>query len=181
VEDGQEEIGKTNMNTNRRLRRGLTLVELMLAAAVLMVAVIGGMSYRYYAAMDARKADVQLTASRLAMSMLESWKGCHGLDASPAYDPTLTLPAGSFALNGVKVETSTATIPAEPTGFTSYGMYQITTAENMVYYARLSSAPAVAGASPRVLNVQIGWRMDRAAGALGAGDKVVGFTTYMAN
>lgn len=171
------------MSRKREKRSGLTLVELMIAAAVLMIALTGSMAYRYYATMDAKKADVQMTAARTGMTLLQGWLGANGLDAVPAFDPTATFPATNFTANGVKVETSIygpAALDASA-GWTSYGLYKITTADGVVYTARLSSKPADTVSTPnvpRALNVQIGWRLDR---TLGAPDKVMGSTTYMPN
>lgn len=168
------------MNIKRKIRSGLTLVELMLAAAILMIALVGSMAYRYYSTLDARKADVQMTASRAAMTLLENWLGAKGLDATPAFDPTLRFPVSDYATNGVKVETATAG-PSVPSDFTQYGLYKITTADGMIYTALLASKAAdttTTPATPRVLSVQIGWRHDRQAGVP---DKVAGFTSYMDN
>jgi Tfp pilus assembly protein PilV len=160
------------MAKRRQIRSGLTLVELMLAAAILMVAIIGGMAYRYYATLDARKADIQMTASRNAIMLLESWRGSSGSDTFDA--TTLTSSPGL-------VIADSGTGPAAPSGFTtlaSHGTCSITT-DYMVYYVTLSTKPTVDGATPKALNIQIGWRQDRQAGALASTDKVLGFTTYM--
>jgi Tfp pilus assembly protein PilV len=159
--------------TNRR--SGLTLVEMMLAAAILMVALVGSMAYRYYATLDARKADIQMTASRNAMMILESWRGAGGSDTfnvtTLQSSPSLLIADSSF------------TNPAVPTGFTalaSHGTVSIHT-DNVWYYVVLSTKPVVSGVTPKALNVQIGWRLDRTAGSLASTDKVIGFTTYIAD
>jgi Tfp pilus assembly protein PilV len=160
--------------TKGNKRPGLTLVEVMVAAAILMVALVGAMAYRYYAALDARKADIMMTASRNAIMLLESWQGSGGSD---------TFDATAMSSTGLVIADSSFTLPAAPTGFTalaSHGKVSITT-DNVVYYAVLSSQPTVAGVTPKALNVQMGWRLDRQAGSLSSGDRVLGFTTYMSN
>jgi Tfp pilus assembly protein PilV len=159
--------------TNRR--SGLTLVEMMLAAAILMVALVGSMAYRYYATLDARKADIQMTAARIGITLLEGLIAAGGPTKTPLYDPTANFPAAQYATKGIKVETATFTVPDVPDGtWTSFGTYQITSG-GVVYYARLSTKSI----PPTEVNVKIGWRADRQAGALASTDKVMGLTRYM--
>jgi prepilin-type N-terminal cleavage/methylation domain-containing protein len=66
-------------------RNGLTLIEIMIAMTMIAVGVLGAMMYRYHSALDARKADVQVGAERVALLILEGWKGAAGL---PGYDPS---------------------------------------------------------------------------------------------
>ena len=54
--------------------KGLTLIEIMVAVLIIAVAVISAASFRYYCVLDAKKADVQVTAGRLAWALLESWR-----------------------------------------------------------------------------------------------------------
>jgi hypothetical protein len=162
-------------------RSGLTLVEVVLAAAILMVALVGGMAYRYYATLDARKADIMMTASRNAMMLLESWRGAGGGDLGTGngqFDPT-SLTSTGFTI------TSTGAGPGVPpsSGFINPGNYKITT-DNVVYYVTLSIQPTVAGVTPKALNVRICWRMDRSGSGWQDAAKArdpIGFTTYMSN
>ena len=64
----------------------VTLIEIMVAILILSVAVLGASGFRYYAAMDARKADVQMTAARLASLILSGWKGGGGYSGYSKYD-----------------------------------------------------------------------------------------------
>ena len=68
----------------RKMRSGLTLVEVMAGLLVVVVGVLGAMMYRYYSASDARKADLHMGATRMALLLLEEWKGMSGA----TYDPT---------------------------------------------------------------------------------------------
>ena len=60
--------------------RGGTLVEVMMGVLVLMVVLIGVLNYQYFCALDARKSDVRVKASRLGLLLLEGWKAVEGAD-----------------------------------------------------------------------------------------------------
>jgi hypothetical protein len=47
----------------------------MMATVVLVIAVLGTSFYRYTAALNAREADRQMTAARIASTLCESWRG----------------------------------------------------------------------------------------------------------
>lgn len=67
--------------------KGVTFVEVMVAVMVLMSAVLGAMLYQYYTAMDARKAMLHIKAARLAVTVLEGWKGAGSqIDFDPMND-----------------------------------------------------------------------------------------------
>lgn len=74
--------------------KGLTFIEVMVAVVVLMAAVIGAMFYQYYTAMDAKKAMLHIKAGRLAVTMLEGWKGA---GSQTDFDPLNDLGNGHFA------------------------------------------------------------------------------------
>jgi len=78
----------TRKTKKRRSRRGFTLVEIMCAIVVLSVAVIGTSGYRYFAALDVKKADMRTTAARTALLLCEGWRGVKG---SQTWDPTAYL------------------------------------------------------------------------------------------
>ena len=65
---------------------GFTFIEIMGAILVLTVAVLGAAAYRYFATLDARKADVQITAARFASMLLDSWRGRGGYSGYSKYD-----------------------------------------------------------------------------------------------
>ena len=182
------------MAKRRHKKSGLTLIEVMLAAVVLMVALIGAMAYRYYAALDARKADIQMTGSRNAMMLLQSWRGNGGRPVGTGadeFDPT------SLSSTGLTIQAS-GIGPSAPVGFDSCGFKDIpptdgqlepvgspqsfkVTTGGVVYYITLSSRDTVVGSTPKALNAQVGWRLDRQAGDLAGSDKVFGFTTYISD
>lgn len=159
---------------NRKfLRSGLTLVEIMLATAVLVIAVLGASAFRYHAALDARRADLQATAARAALLLCESWRGSSDPNT---FDPTLlaiTDPNSPLAIETVSEG------PAGPTDFTLLGTYRITL-DGVNYYAVLSWKDVYTGL--RALNVIVAWDQ-RGSGASGFGDvnKLFKLTTYVAN
>ena len=65
-------------------RRGFTIIEVIVALAGILVIVIGALSFQYYCAVDTREADVRACGNRLALLMLEGWRGSAG---SNDFDP----------------------------------------------------------------------------------------------
>jgi hypothetical protein len=61
----------------------VTLIEVMLAMTILVIAALGALSYQYYAAAHARIARAQITGVRTAQLLLEDWKSTGG---SEEYD-----------------------------------------------------------------------------------------------
>ena len=64
----------------------VSLVEVVIAIAILAITVVAASGFRYHAAMDARKSDVQLTAARLASLFLYGWKGSGGYSGYSKYN-----------------------------------------------------------------------------------------------
>jgi len=71
------------MRSNRRVP-SFTLIEQMVAAAILAVATLGALEYQYYAAGMGRIARGQVAAARAAHLLLADWKSTGG---SLEYDP----------------------------------------------------------------------------------------------
>ena len=63
-----------------------TLIEIIIAILILSIAALSTSGFRYYSALDTRKADVQLTAARLASLILSTWKGSGGYSGYSKYD-----------------------------------------------------------------------------------------------
>jgi len=81
-----------------KTRSGLTLIELMLAITVIVVGVLGAMMFRYGSALEARKADIQVGAGRVALLILEGWKGAIG---STTYNPKTDISlSGNISISG---------------------------------------------------------------------------------
>jgi hypothetical protein len=67
------------------MRRAITLLEVMIATAVLVIASTGALSYQYHAAKGAQIARAQITGTRTAQLLLEDWMSTGGYKE---YDPT---------------------------------------------------------------------------------------------
>lgn len=68
-----------------KLASAVTLVEVLVAMAVLTIAALGALGYEYYAATQMRIAQAQTTSTRTAQLLLEDWKSTGG---SEDYDPS---------------------------------------------------------------------------------------------
>jgi prepilin-type N-terminal cleavage/methylation domain-containing protein len=143
-------------------RRALTLVELMVAVAIIAVAVIGAMGFRFYCVTDAKKADVQVNAARIASMILENWKGMGG---EKSYNPKTQF--GSF--------TSQFTItPDQQVGAST--MYQIQDKTNQVWYDAILSFTEKTLPEPNELSISISWR--QGYGKTGTMAHTIGITEY---
>lgn len=124
---------------------GFTLIEVMISATIFVVAVLGTSAYRYTAALDARKADLQTSGARIALLLCESWGGVKG---SETYDPT------AYFASELTITTITGSAGVEYEDFTLLGGY--TVALNGVnYYAILSWKDV--SAELRALSVIVAW------------------------
>ena len=104
-----------------QFKTGLTLIEIMVAMLLIAVGILGAMMYRYHSALDARKADVQVGAERVAMLILQGWKGAAGLDG---YDPS----------TDINLNSSDISISSANSGIHTV---QLTGGTQTYYYARL--------------------------------------------
>jgi len=155
------------MTVKRKKASGLTFIEILLATAILLIALIGTSAFRYNAAMGARKADLQTTAARTALLLTEGWSGSKDPNA---FDPVASL--GSEL-----TITSLTSGFSGPTGYTLKGIYQVTE-EGVDYYAICAWKDIAAGL--RALNVTVTWNQrgqDADTGAVP--DKSFRLTTYI--
>ena len=146
--------------------RGLTLIEVLLAMIVVSIAALGTTQFRYQAALDARRADVQILASRTALLLLESWRGNNGAAAD---NPVANL--GSL----IGIETS-GSGPTLPGGSTLLNKYQIT-AGGLTFYATMSWKDP--GANFRVLNVILAYHDRGQASSYSEMNKTIQITNYV--
>ncbi len=160
--------------TIKRLKSisGFSLVEVMLAILILLVAVLGASGYRYYAALDARTADLQTTAARTASLLCESWRG---VSDPNTFDPTQLATDPNSAL-AIETGYDGHDGPAVPADFTPLGIYRITI-DGVNYYAALSWKDISQGL--RALNVIVAWNPRGSQSELP--DKLFKLTTYIAN
>ncbi|MHC4570926.1 MAG: type IV pilus modification PilV family protein [Planctomycetota bacterium] len=134
-----------------------TLIEVMLATFILTVALLGASGYRYYATLDAQKADAHIEAARIGLLICESWRGMGG---SETYDPTAHLnsdlsigaPTGGGNDDDFTV-LDVATAPV-PSGYIVLASYKVTLGGDTCYpilsYKDL-------GTGLRALNVVVAW------------------------
>jgi prepilin-type N-terminal cleavage/methylation domain-containing protein len=158
--------GGTNMKIAKRQRnKGLTLIELMVVVLIISVAVIGAMGFRFYCVSDAKKADVQVNAARIASMILENWKGMGG---TTSYNPADTDPA-----NGdLKLFSSQFTI--EKNGST----YRIQDLANGVWYEATLLYTAGTLPTPNRLNVSVLWRRGYSNDTSQPTEHTISMTTY---
>ncbi len=136
-----------------RRHRGVSLVSTLVAVVILLIALIGTSSFRYCAAMDARRADAQTSAARIALMLCESWSGVNG---AITYNPVVQL-------DDDLVVTQSTTGPAKPSDFTLLGTYKVVLKDfhGVNHYATLSWKDVQPGL--RTLNVVVAWAQRGAA------------------
>ncbi|MBN2181288.1 MAG: hypothetical protein JW715_05190 [Sedimentisphaerales bacterium] len=91
-------------NNSGKFRKALTLIEVLISLLIIMVIVIGVISYMYSCAANARAADVRATATRLGLLVMEAWKADQ-VDIT-AFDP------GQLASPDIVVNTSNTIVPS---------------------------------------------------------------------
>jgi hypothetical protein len=125
----------------------------MIFIVVLTIAVIGTSGYRYFAAMDIRRSDNEITAGRIAMQLVESWKGIGGGDST--YNPI------NDTGIGLDIESaSSALAPEKPSTFTllQNGGYYKVVSNDSIYYATMSYHTInSASGNLETLNVIVNW------------------------
>lgn len=165
------------MTINRpKYAAGLTLIEIMIATVILLVAVLGASAFRYTAALGARKADLQATAVRTALLLCESWRGVsdpNAFDPEEYFDGDSVLDINDLDIN------YTEHGPYAPSGFTLLDHYEIVV-DGDYYWATLSWKDVSPGL--RALNVAVAWDQ-RGSGTdyFWDCDKTFKLTTYVAN
>jgi Tfp pilus assembly protein PilV len=148
-----------------RCRRGFSLVSIMIAIAILLAALIGTSNFRYYSALDAKKAAAKITASRIGLMLCENWRGLGGIET---YDPVAYL--------GSDLTITASTGPAEPDDFTLLGSYTVTV-NGANFYITLSWKDVSAGL--RALNIIVAWaQREQVTSSLNDADKSFKLTTY---
>ena len=136
--------------------KGLSLVGVMVSIFILSVAVIGASGYRYYAALDARKAATGITAARIATLLCESWRGVKGAET---YDPAANLGTDLTIIGPIGYEDFQQSggygySHTLPTGLTVSGVYTVTSS-NVDYDVILAWKDISTGL--RALNVVVAW------------------------
>jgi hypothetical protein len=162
--------------TRKGFRTGSTLISSMIAVAIILIAIIGTSNFRYYTALDTRKATAQTEAARIALLLCESWRGVQG---DLTYNPITNL--------GSDLTISENTGPQSPADFTKLGSYLIQLVDNsdqnykneyhISYYVTMSWKDIQSGL--RALNVTISWaQRDMSDGGYDKADKSFTLTIY---
>jgi prepilin-type N-terminal cleavage/methylation domain-containing protein len=156
---------------NNKHARGMTLIEIMIATVVVLVVVTGIMAYRYYSALDAKKAEVRAMAARVSLLLLEGWKGTGG---ATDYDPEVAFEA-EFPIS---VSVFGPEIPTDYSGtlFNLLGTYEIIV-EDVYFYTTMAYLDETL-TEPQTLNICTAWRHNYQDGSISDTDKSVRLTTY---
>jgi Tfp pilus assembly protein PilV len=128
-----------------RKHRGFSLLDVIIASVVLLIAIVGTCSYRYHSKIDQRKAKLQTSAARIAELLYENWRGASG---ASTYNPT--------AYTWPDMTISASSGPTTPTGFTKLNSYAIAT-NNFNYNATLSWQNISGSTGLRALNATVEW------------------------
>ena len=54
-----------------KFKNAFTIIEAMIAIAILLIAILGTSAFRYHTALSARRADLHTTSARVAMLLCE--------------------------------------------------------------------------------------------------------------
>ena len=155
-----------------RRQRGFTLIEVMISVLIVMVLATGAMGYQYHSTRDVKISEVQATAARIAMLLLEAWKGQQG---DTTFDPTDVF--------GSEMSVQTSMIgPDVPTNsmgvsLTRLGAYEVVL-RGVHYYVALSYEDPSA-LEPMLLNATIGWRNNYTQGELEGTEQLVRYSTFL--
>jgi len=149
-------------------KSAFTLIEVMIAITILLIAILGTSAYRYNAALSARRADLYTNAARTAILLCEGWSGLGG---DTTFDPV-----GAF---GSDLTITNNVGPGAPSTFTTLGSYKILL-EGSDYYATLSWKNL--DTELRALNVIVSWNQcGRGTNSFDSVDKSYRLTTYIEN
>ncbi|MBN1975635.1 MAG: prepilin-type N-terminal cleavage/methylation domain-containing protein [Sedimentisphaerales bacterium] len=142
------------------LVKGLTLIEALIAMAIVSILGIGGLSYQYFGAKHFRIAHSELTATRAGQLLIEDWKS-NGAKDIINYD------AEELGVGFVKPD------PGD------YSYYTITI-DGVKLHSTLSfddvEIDEDAGVTLRQINVKVQW--EDGPGGLSADDPSITLSTY---
>ena len=147
------------MKVLRKKKSGVTLIELIVAMVVLIIAILGAMMYRYGSATDARKADIHMCAGRVALLVMEEWKGAVG-DVN--FDPS-----NDIALNSALAGGSDDITISAKNG--DYWPVSLTGGTDSHYYVKIGYNDDIDGDGNnddgiRKLDVQVAWKLTAVSG-----------------
>ena len=149
-------------------KKAFTLIEIMIAVVIFIIAFLGTSAYRYGASLDARRADLQTKATRTALLFSEAWNGVGG-DAS-------FKPVAAFSSD---IVISVSVGPDEPSDFTWLGSYKVNF-ERTDYFVTLSWKKT--DPDLKVLSVIVNWDASgQDTGNFAGAKKSYRLTTYVEN
>lgn len=141
-------------------KSGLSLVEVVVTIAVLLVVSLGAISYQFHAVRQDKNGRIKMAAARLGSLVMESWKSRGGSDA---FDPS-DLNLGILEIEG------------------SPGKYKMIVDE-VPFYVTLDSTDIntnkVTGVTLRRLSVFVQWRPDLGNETPQSSDPGSTFYTYV--
>lgn len=158
-------------------RNGFSLIDGVLGILLLAIVILGTASFRYYSMQNLQKAEFQVSASRVAEMLCQSWKGVGGIEAFDPITSLNTLPSIE------QVETFDEADAGWPAGFTKLESFKIVK-DSIPYYATL----AYQDIQPdlRALTVMVAWAQSAPATGgqaqgitFGETDKIYRLTTYV--
>ncbi len=169
-------------------KRGLTLIEVMIVALIIAVAVIGAISFRFFGVTNAKKADVQANAARIGSMMLETWNSLGDVPDDPllippyisVYEDSVKRSFGYNPGSTLQLTLSPATSGPAATLINVLKRYEVQDLANCVYYfVTLSYKPAVTGSEPepQAINASISW--NRGYGLSGTTEHITSISNYV--
>jgi prepilin-type N-terminal cleavage/methylation domain-containing protein len=152
--------------------KGFTLTEVMISILIVMILVTGAMGYQYASTRDVKISEVQASAARIGMLLLESWKGQQGdlsFDPVDVFDSEVTIQTSMIGPD----------VPNNSTGapLVKLGSYEIIL-NNIHYYVTLSY-DTESTLEPMILNATITWRRDYGQGDLAGDELFVRYSTFL--
>jgi len=149
-------------------KKAFTLIEIMFAVVIFIIAFFGTSAYRYGASLDARRADLQTKATQTAVLFSEAWNGVGGA--------TSFKPVPAFS-SDIVIEVSVG--PDAPADFTWMGSYKVTF-ERTDYFVTLSWKKT--DPDLKVLSVIVNWDASgQDTDNFAAAQKSYRLTTYVEN
>lgn len=169
---GQTMNRKLEIENRKSVRRGFTLTEVMISILIVMVLATGAMGYQYHSTRDVKTSEVQTTASRIAVLLLEAWKGQQG---DLAFDPVDTfgdeMTIGTTS-NGPAVPNNSVGVPL--TQLDSYEIF----IQGVYYFVTLSYEEASAS-EPMLLNATVAWKRDYTPAELEGDERFVRYSAFL--
>lgn len=143
-----------------KYRAGFTLIEIMVATVIFVIAVLGTSGFRYHANLGAREADSKLTAAHIALLLCESWRGASDPNEFDAEDALNLEDIFGSEFEAIFAIDGTEHGPYVADEFTLLDYYKIEIDDNdegdeITYWVTLSWQDVSPGL--RALNVVVAW------------------------